>query len=121
VQKMIDALQKQFKHLQLTMHFHNTRGMGLANILASVESGITRFDGSLGGLGGCPYAPGASGNVCSEDAIHMVDAMGYDTGINIDALLAIAKRLPQIVGHDVPGQVAKAGRIHDLHPEPPCQ
>jgi hydroxymethylglutaryl-CoA lyase len=121
VTKMIDALHKQFKHLQLTMHFHNTRGMGLANILASVQSGITRFDGSLGGLGGCPYAPGASGNVCSEDAIHMVDAMGYDTGIDVDALLAIAKRLPQIVGHDVPGQVAKAGRIHDLHPEPPCQ
>ena len=121
VKKMIDALHNQFKHLQLTMHFHNTRGMGLANILASVESGITRFDGSLGGLGGCPYAPGASGNVCSEDAIHMVDAMGYDTGINIDILLAIAKGLPQIVGHDVPGQVAKAGRIHDLHPEPPCQ
>ena len=121
VQKMIDALHKQFKRLQLTMHFHNTRGMGLANILASVQSGITRFDGSLGGLGGCPYAPGASGNVCSEDAIHMVDAMGYDTGINIDVLLAIAKGLHQIVGHDVPGQVAKAGRIHDLHPEPPCQ
>jgi hydroxymethylglutaryl-CoA lyase len=121
VHKMIDALHKQFKHLQLTMHFHNTRGMGLANILASVQSGITRFDGSLGGLGGCPYAPGASGNVCSEDAIHMVDAMGYDTGINIDVLLAIAKGLPQIVGHDVPGQVAKAGRIYDLHPEPPCQ
>jgi hydroxymethylglutaryl-CoA lyase len=121
VTKMIDALHKKFKHLQLTMHFHNTRGMGLANILASVQSGITRFDGSLGGLGGCPYAPGASGNVCSEDAIHMVDAMGYDTGINIDALLVIAKGLPQIVGHDVPGQVAKAGRIYDLHPEPPCQ
>jgi hydroxymethylglutaryl-CoA lyase len=121
VTKMIDALHKQFKRLQLTMHFHNTRGMGLANILASVQSGITRFDGSLGGLGGCPYAPGASGNVCSEDAIHMVDAMGYDTGIHLDILLAIAKRLPQIVGHDVPGQVAKAGRIHDLHPEPPCQ
>ena len=121
VTKMIDALHRQFKHLQLTMHFHNTRGMGLANILASVQSGITRFDGSLGGLGGCPYAPGASGNVCSEDAIHMVDAMGYDTGINIDALLTIAKGLPQIVGHDVPGQVAKAGRIYDLHPEPPCQ
>jgi hydroxymethylglutaryl-CoA lyase len=121
VKKMIDALHNQFKHLQLTMHFHNTRGMGLANILASVESGITRFDGSLGGLGGCPYAPGASGNVCSEDAIHMVDSMGYDTGIQLDALLAIAKGLPQIVGHDVPGQVAKAGRIHDLHPEPLCQ
>ena len=121
VKKMIDALHNQFKHLQLTMHFHNTRGMGLANILTSIQSGITRFDGSLGGLGGCPYAPGASGNVCSEDAIHMVDAMGYETGINLDILLMIAKGLPQIVGHEVPGQVAKAGRIHDLHPEPPCQ
>jgi hydroxymethylglutaryl-CoA lyase len=62
--------------LQLTLHFHNTRGMGLANVLAAVQGGITRFDGSLGGLGGCPYAPGASGNISSEDAIHMLDAMG---------------------------------------------
>ena len=82
VAKMAEDLQKQFGNLQLTFHFHNTRGMGLANVLAAVQSGITRFDGSLGGLGGCPYAPGASGNISSEDAIHMLDAMGYDTGIN---------------------------------------
>jgi hydroxymethylglutaryl-CoA lyase len=83
VAKMAEDLQKKFGNLQLTFHFHNTRGMGLANVLAAVQSGITRFDGSLGGLGGCPYAPGASGNISSEDAIHMLDAMGYDTGINI--------------------------------------
>jgi hydroxymethylglutaryl-CoA lyase len=92
--------------------------MGLANVLAAVQSGIVRFDGSLGGLGGCPYAPGASGNISSEDAIHMLDAMGYDTGINIPKLLLLAKELPNIVGHVVPGQVAKAGSTYTLHPEP---
>ena len=118
VKKMCDALQKRFPTLQLTLHFHNTRGMGLANVLASVQSGIVRFDGSLGGLGGCPYAPGASGNISSEDAIHMLAAMGYDTGINIPKLLQLARELPKIVGHEVPGQVAKAGTTYTLHPEP---
>jgi hydroxymethylglutaryl-CoA lyase len=121
VSKMAEDLLRKFDSVELTFHFHNTRGMGLANILAAVQSGINRFDGSLGGLGGCPYAPGASGNISSEDAIHMLDAMGYETGIDLDALLAIAKQLPQIVGHGVPGQVLKAGRIHDLHPIPPSQ
>ena len=118
VTQMSEALQKQFPKTQLTMHFHNTRGMGLANVLAAVQSGITRFDGSLGGLGGCPYAPGASGNISSEDAIHMLDAMGYDTGMDMPRLLAIARELPVIVGHPVPGQVAKAGRTCDLHQAP---
>jgi hydroxymethylglutaryl-CoA lyase len=115
---MSELIQKRFPETQITMHFHNTRGMGLANVLAAVQSGITRFDGSLGGLGGCPYAPGASGNISSEDAIHMLDAMGYDTGMNIPNLLAIARKLPAIVGHSVPGQVAKAGRTCDLHQAP---
>ena len=118
VARLVEALQKEFAALQLTLHFHNTRGMGLANVLAAVQGGITRFDGSLGGLGGCPYAPGASGNISSEDAIHMLDAMGFDTGIDLHRLLAVARQMPQIVGHDVPGQVAKAGRISDLHPAP---
>jgi hydroxymethylglutaryl-CoA lyase len=97
VAAMCEVLRQRFPDLQLTLHFHNTRGMGLANVLAAVQSGIDRFDGSLGGLGGCPYAPGASGNICSEDAIHMLDA---------------------IVGREVPGQVAKSGLITDLHPAP---
>jgi hydroxymethylglutaryl-CoA lyase len=118
VSRMVDALQREFSTLQLTLHFHNTRGMGLANVLASVQGGITRFDGSLGGLGGCPYAPGASGNISSEDAIHMLDAMGYDTGINLPRLLTVAQQMAAIVGHDVPGQVAKAGPITRLHPAP---
>ena len=121
VQRMAEVLRQRFEQLQLTMHFHNTRGMGLANVLAAAQSGVTRFDGSLGGLGGCPYAPGASGNVCSEDAIHMLDAMGYNTGMDVDRLLKLARQLPQIVGHAVPGQAAKAGRITDLHPAPTAQ
>ena len=120
VAQLMETLQQHVPHIEFTLHFHNTRGMGLANVLASVQVGMTRFDGSLGGLGGCPYAPGASGNMCSEDAIHMLDAMGYDTGINLDKLLQLARHLPQVVGHDVPGQVAKAGRITDLHPAPSC-
>ncbi len=118
VKRMCDALQKQLPKQQLTLHFHNTRGMGLANILAAVQAGIIRFDGSLGGLGGCPYAPGASGNTSSEDAIHMLDAMGYDTGMNIPKLLELARGLPNLVGHGVPGQGAKAGTTFTLHPEP---
>ncbi|MBC5764774.1 hydroxymethylglutaryl-CoA lyase [Ramlibacter albus] len=118
VARMVEALNQRFAHLQLTLHFHNTRGMGLANVLAAVQGGIDRFDGSLGGLGGCPYAPGASGNICSEDAVHMLAVMGYDTGVDLARLLAAARRLPSIVGHGVPGQVAKAGLITELHPAP---
>ncbi|MEJ7930796.1 hydroxymethylglutaryl-CoA lyase [Ramlibacter sp. AN1015] len=115
---MAETLQRRFAGQQLTLHFHNTRGMGLANVLAAVQAGIVRFDGSLGGLGGCPYAPGASGNICSEDAIHMLHEMGCDTGIDLPRLLDIARALPALVGHEVPGQVAKAGRSRDLHPVP---
>jgi hydroxymethylglutaryl-CoA lyase len=94
---------------EFTAHFHNTRGMGLANALASVRVGITQFDASLGGFGGCPYAPGATGNVCTEDLVHMFEAMGYKTGVDLARLLAIAADLPALVGHDIPGQVVKAG------------
>lgn len=119
VSGMCEALIARYPALQITLHFHNTRGMGLANVAAAAAAGIDRFDGSLGGLGGCPYAPGASGNISSEDAIHMLQVMGYEVGIDFERLMPIARRLPQIVGHEVPGQVAKAGRVTDLHPAPP--
>ena len=118
VARMCEEAQRRFPGLQLTLHFHNTRGMGLANVLAAVQAGIVRFDGSLGGLGGCPYAPGASGNISSEDTVHMLQAMGYDTGIDLAKLLQVARALPEIVGHGVPGQVAKAGPSTQLHPAP---
>ena len=118
VEAMAEAMLKAFPQLQMTFHFHNTRGMGLANVMAAARAGINRFDGSLGGLGGCPYAPGASGNISSEDAIHLLMCLGYETGIDLDRLLEIGRGLPEVVGHAVPGQMIKAGRITDLHPAP---
>ncbi len=101
-----------------TLHFHNTRGMGLANVIAGIEAGVRSFDGSVAGLGGCPFAPGATGNICTEDMVNMLSDMGYDTGVDLDRLIAAARRVPGIVGHDTPGQVAKAGRSLALHPLP---
>ena len=102
----------------LTLHFHNTRGMGLANILAAIDAGAYRFDASLGGIGGCPYAPGASGNVCTEEVVHALQLMGYDCGVDLNALLAAARQLPGLIGHEVPSQLVKAGQRLDLHPRP---
>ena len=118
VRLLADAVVSSLGRLELTMHFHNTRGMGLANVLAAVESGITSFDGSLGGLGGCPYAPGASGNICTEDTIHMLQTMGLETGVDLERVIHLARALPGLVGHPTPGQLAQAGRACDLHPVP---
>lgn len=118
VKELSQEVRKKWPTIPLTLHFHNTRGMGLANVLAGVEAGVFRYDSALGGLGGCPFAPGATGNICTEDLVHMLQIMGYETGVDIDLLLDIARKLPNIVGHDVPGQVAKAGKITDLHPTP---
>lgn len=107
-----------FEGLELTLHFHNTRGMALANTLAAINAGVDRFDSSLGGLGGCPYAPGASGNICTEELVHMLELEGYETGVNLSAALEAAALLPGLVGHDVPSQVLKAGRRLDLHRMP---
>lgn len=118
VAALVAAARARWPGLVFTLHFHNTRGMGLANVLAAIDAGADRFDASLGGLGGCPYAPGASGNVCSEEVVHALELMGYDTGVDLAALLAAARRLPALIGHDIPGQLAKAGRRLDLHPVP---
>ncbi|MBF5006299.1 hydroxymethylglutaryl-CoA lyase [Diaphorobacter caeni] len=101
-----------------TLHFHNTRGMGLSNVLAAIDAGARQFDASLGGLGGCPYAPGASGNVCSEEIVHALQCMGYDTGVELDRLIAASQSLPALIGHDVPSQIVKAGKRLDTHPVP---
>ncbi len=118
VHALVGDFRARFPRAEVTLHFHNTRGMGLANALASIAAGGDRFDASLGGLGGCPYAPGASGNVCTEDLVHALSLMGYDTGVDLALLLDCSRMLPSLIGHDIPGQVAKAGRRLDLHPVP---
>ncbi|MBL8519347.1 MAG: hydroxymethylglutaryl-CoA lyase [Betaproteobacteria bacterium] len=118
VKRIAAEAVRRLPGIEFTLHFHNTRGMGLANVVAGIEAGIVRYDGSLGGLGGCPFAPGATGNICTEDMVNMLEDMGYDTGVELDKLLAAAVKLPAIVGHEVPGQVMRAGRTLHLHPVP---
>jgi hydroxymethylglutaryl-CoA lyase len=98
------------------LHFHNTRGTGLANMLTAMELGIREFDASIGGLGGCPYAPGASGNVATEEVVHMLHDMGMDTGIDLDALVEAAGLAERIVGRTLPSGVLRAGPRTRLTP-----
>lgn len=118
VERLCRAARTRWPDVTFTAHFHNTRGMGLANALAALNAGIDRFDASLGGLGGCPYAPGASGNICTEDLVHMFERMGLNTGVDLDALLMAATRLPELIGHDVPGAILKAGKSDRRYPKP---
>ena len=91
------------------LHFHNTRGTGLANIITALDLGVTEFDASVGGIGGCPYAPGASGNVATEEVVHMLHDMGIDTGIDLDALIAVAAEAEKLLGRMLPSGVLRAG------------
>jgi hydroxymethylglutaryl-CoA lyase len=118
VERMMNEATRRFPGVEITLHFHNTRGMGLANVIAGIRAGITSFDSSIAGLGGCPFAPGATGNICTEDLVNMLDDMGLECGVDLDRLLAVAVKIPAVVGHDVPGQVMKAGKTMHLHPIP---
>jgi hydroxymethylglutaryl-CoA lyase len=118
VGELTQQVRERWPHTELTLHFHNTRGMGLANVLAGIAAGADRFDASLGGIGGCPYAPGATGNVCTEEIVHALELMGYDTGVDLGQLLMAAQDLENLLGHEVPSQIVKAGRRLDLHPRP---
>lgn len=118
VQEICETVASAHPQLQLTGHFHNTRGMGLANVLAAIEAGISSFDTSLGGIGGCPYAPGATGNVATEDVAHMLECMGYDTGLDLDQLIGASNHLAELIGHGVPSQVSHAGPRSVRHPVP---
>ena len=110
VQAVLDALGAVgIAGSEVGLHFHNTRGTGLANVVVAMELGVTRFDASIGGLGGCPYAPGATGNIVTEDLVHMLEDMGVHTGVDLDALIACAHAAQDIVGRELPGQVMRAG------------
>ena len=110
VSKLIDAVGKE----RLAMHFHDTRGTAIANVLASLELGIRVFDSSLGGLGGCPYAPAATGNVATEDIIYMLHGMGHPTGIDLAELIKINHLMTGQIQHELPSRVGRAGITANL-------
>ena len=109
VTRLVGEFRSAYPETPLNLHFHNTRGTGLANVLAALQLGVSDFDASVGGLGGCPYAPGASGNLASEELVHMVEDMGVSTGVDLEALIAVAAEAEQLVGHTLPSQVLRAG------------
>jgi len=116
VHDLLDALEQAgIAATTIGLHFHDTRGTALANALTAFERGVVRFDASIGGLGGCPYAPGASGNAVTEDLVHMCHDMGIDTGIDLDALLSCAQIASEIVGRDLPSALLHAGPRTKTH------
>ena len=105
VQRALEKIEPR----QIAMHMHDTRGTALANIVVGLELGIRDFDASVGGLGGCPYAPGAAGNCATEDLVYMLHGMGIDTGIDLERLVEAGKVAESIVGRALPGKVHQAG------------
>jgi hydroxymethylglutaryl-CoA lyase len=115
---VLERLVPRFPGVEWTLHTHDTRAMAIPNILVALEHGVTHLDASIGGLGGCPFAPGASGNVCTEDLVHCLHAMGVATGIDLDRLVAVSRRVEQLVGRPLPGQIIKAGPSTRRYPVP---
>jgi hydroxymethylglutaryl-CoA lyase len=109
VREVVVPVLERHPDVPLLLHFHDTRGTGLANILTALELGVTEYDASVGGLGGCPYAPGATGNVATEEVVHMLHDMGIETGIDLDALIEAARLAEKIVGRTLPSGVLRAG------------
>ena len=114
VREVVDAVRRAHPHADLGLHLHDTRGTALANALAAIELGIERFDTATGGLGGSPFAPGAGGNLATEDLVLVLHDLGHDTGIDLDAILAVSRSLPELVGHDVPSRVSAAGALPEF-------
>jgi hydroxymethylglutaryl-CoA lyase len=109
VRSLVAEFRSAHPDAPLNLHFHNTRGTGLANVLTALELGVADFDASVGGLGGCPYAPGATGNIATEELVHMVQDMGIETGIDLSAMIDAAADAERIVGRQLPSQVLRAG------------
>jgi hydroxymethylglutaryl-CoA lyase len=110
VRAVLARLLAQFTPAQLALHFHDTRGTALANVLAALEFGITTFDSSAGGLGGCPYAPGASGNLATEDLLYMLNGLGHDTGVDVGTVMAASMALEPSLAHRLPSRYVTALR-----------
>jgi hydroxymethylglutaryl-CoA lyase len=109
VRDVVTAVRDRHADAPMLLHFHNTRGTALANVLTALDLGVTEFDASVGGIGGCPYAPGASGNVATEELVHMLHDMGYDTGIDLDSLIEVAEMAEGMLGRTLPSGVLRAG------------
>jgi hydroxymethylglutaryl-CoA lyase len=109
VRSFFEQARQTLPGTELTAHFHNTRGQGLANVLAALEAGIDSFESSFGELGGCPVPAGATGNIASEDLVHLLDRMGVATGVELDGLLETSRWLEDTLGHPLPGQVVRSG------------
>ncbi len=118
VRRICRKAKANYPQITFTLHFHNTRGLAQSNVLAAIDAGIDRFDAALGGIGGCPYAPGASGNACTEEVVHMLELEGFDTGVDLNRLMQVSAMLPALVQHDVPSQILKAGHRLVTHPAP---
>lgn len=117
IDEVVDALPSSVSD-DLGLHLHDTRGTALTNAIAAIDRKITRFDTAVGGLGGSPFAPGAGGNLATEDLVLMLHDLGHETGIDLDALLDIAAGLAVLLGHDVPSRVSAAGRLPDFGSTP---
>ena len=118
VADLCEQAARRLPGASLTVHLHNTRGMALANAIAAWQTGITRFDAAAGGLGGCPYAPGASGNVNTEELVHMFACMGVQTGVALEPLMQIVRGLPELVQRSLPNALLQAGQRLALHQPP---
>jgi hydroxymethylglutaryl-CoA lyase len=119
VRELVGEFRSRHPDVPLNLHFHNTRGTGLANVLTALELGVADFDASVGGLGGCPYAPGATGNIATEELVYMVEDMGVDTGVDLDAMIDAAAEAERIIGRTLPSQVLRAGpRTRTIRPQP---
>jgi hydroxymethylglutaryl-CoA lyase len=114
VREAVTALRAEHPGVTFVLHLHDTRGMGIANAVAGVEAGLRHLDAALGGLGGCPFAPGASGNVDLIDLVHAAEEIGWHTGIDLDALIALGRRLPDLTGLQADSRVLVAGKRSDL-------
>ena len=106
---MLDGAARARAARQVALHFHDTRGTALANVLAALDSGVATFDASAGGLGGCPYAPGASGNLATEDLLYMLHGLGIETGVDLDAVAAASRALSARLGRSLPSRYLQAG------------
>ncbi|WP_236932733.1 hydroxymethylglutaryl-CoA lyase [Geosporobacter ferrireducens] len=107
-------VKEQFPDVIWNLHFHDTRGMGLANVMAGMMAGIVRYDSCFAGLGGCPFAPGASGNIATEDLVHMCHEMGIETGYDLDGIISIGRYVQQLIGYDTSSAILKAGKSCDI-------